>query len=457
LHTGFLLPAIGLILGTYYLGRRFTRFPLIAAATCLFTPAFMISATKVMSDTLMVALWLWAVILWFEGLDRNKPLLLGSSGLLIALGALAKYFAASLIPLLLVISLVRKRRLGSWAWYLAIPVLILLGYEIWTRALYGQGLIVEAAGYARSAKSTDSVSWLAHGAVGIAFMGGCTLPELFAAPFVWSRKEILAGAALCGLAGCAVANGWLASTAYVPGSRIVFVGAQFALYLAGGLSILGLAVSDLRRTRNSSSLLLTLWVLGTLIFSCFLNWTVNARSILPMIPAVGILMARRFELKAEGTLKRRIGVLAGSLLVPGIISLWVASSDAALAGSARDAASTLQAKARNYAGALRFEGHWGFQFYMESTGAQPLDSSKVGDLRGGDIVIIPVNNTGTFDIDPRHIESRETIEIGLRQWVGTMKPELGAGFYSSMWGPLPFAFGAFPSEQYRCIKIRNQE
>ncbi len=332
LHSGFLLPAIGLILGTYYLARRFTRLPLIASIACLCSPAFMVSATKVMSDTLMVALWLWAAILWLEGLDRDKPLFLASSGLLIALAALAKYFAAALIPLLFVVTLAKKRRLGNWVWYLAIPFLILLGYETWSRALYGQGLIVEAASYAHASNSQDSVSWPANGVVGIAFIGGCMLPGLLATPFFWSRKEVLAGIALCGLAAFAVANGWLASTSYVPGSHLVFVGLQFSLCLAGGLSILGLAASDWRRTRDSNSLLLALWVLGTLVFTSFLNWTVNARSILPMIPAAGILMARRFESSTESNLKRRMAVLVFSLWLPGILSLAVVSSDARACG-----------------------------------------------------------------------------------------------------------------------------
>ncbi len=94
---------------------------------------------------------------------------------------------------------------------------------------------------------------------------------------------------------------------------------------------------------------------------------------------------------------------------------------------------------------------------MELLGAQPLDSSRIEELRNGDIVVIPLNNTGTFDLEPKLIESREIIEINLKEWVGTMQPELGAGFYSSMWGPLPFAFGRFPSEQYQLIRISHRQ
>ncbi len=58
-HLGFLLPALAVILGTYRLATHFTRLPLVAAAAMLLTPGFLVSATSVMSDTLMLAFWIW--------------------------------------------------------------------------------------------------------------------------------------------------------------------------------------------------------------------------------------------------------------------------------------------------------------------------------------------------------------------------------------------------------------
>src|SRR5271156_4447034 len=55
-HIGFLLPALAAVLGTYHLAERFTASPLIAAAATLFTPGFLVSATGVMCDVMMLAL-----------------------------------------------------------------------------------------------------------------------------------------------------------------------------------------------------------------------------------------------------------------------------------------------------------------------------------------------------------------------------------------------------------------
>ena len=129
-HLAFLVPALALVLGTYRLAKHFTRFPLLAALATVLTPGILVSACSVMCDTMMVALWVWAVILWIEGLQPRKAWYLAGSGVLIAASALTKYFGASLILLLAAYSFARLRRLGNWIWYLLIPVGALVGYEL---------------------------------------------------------------------------------------------------------------------------------------------------------------------------------------------------------------------------------------------------------------------------------------------------------------------------------------
>src|SRR5271166_601968 len=92
LHLGFLVPALALVLGTYRLATHLTRFPLLAALATLLTPGILVSACSVMCDTMMCTLWVWAVILWIEGLQPSRAWYLAGSGVLIAASALTKYF-----------------------------------------------------------------------------------------------------------------------------------------------------------------------------------------------------------------------------------------------------------------------------------------------------------------------------------------------------------------------------
>jgi len=49
---------LGRIVG---LGDVCTRAPFIVALVTIFTPVFLVSATSVMCDVMMLALWLWAL------------------------------------------------------------------------------------------------------------------------------------------------------------------------------------------------------------------------------------------------------------------------------------------------------------------------------------------------------------------------------------------------------------
>jgi len=447
LHLAFFLPALGVVFGTYVVARRLTRFPLIAALAALLTPGFVVSACGVMGDVLMLALWVFAVALWVDGLDPENPLYLLASALLIAAAALAKYFAASLIPLLLTYSLMRTRRFGRWALYLLLPVAVLVAYQYGTEALYGRGLLWDAAEYANLEREAHSVSRLATAVIGMSFLGGCTLTALATAPLLWTRKQVLALMGVAACVGIAAGLKWMSLTP--PGASITpahwnLLSAGLALFVLCALSAIALAVVDFWRNRTADSLLLGLWVLGTFIFAGFLNWTINARSILPLIPAVGILIARRIE-TTKVPPRYVPALLAAAFAVSGIVSLWSAGADASWANSVRRAAFIICRENQN--STIWFEGHWGFQYYMEQAGARPIDV-KHPQLHNGEIIVVPENNTNRFLIPPQMVASRDTLQVPLHAGMSTMSMSTGAAFYSSLWGPLPYAFGPALPEPY---------
>ena len=459
LHLGFILPALGVILGTYRLALRFTQRPLVAAAATLLAPGFLVSATGVMCDTMMLALWILAAVFWIEGLDEPvKPLYLAISGLLVAACALTKYFGVSLVPLLLVYSLVRKRRLGSWAGFLLIPLFIMGGYEFWTRALYGRGLLSAAIGYTGMAHGVvrEQLSVSGQALVGLAFAGGCALPALTFVPVLWSRKQALVGAILSALLGFSFFRGWIPLGPYYANENWVYehmalVSGQLAFYIAGGISVLALAIVDLRKKRDAVSVLLFLWIVGTLLFAVFLNWVVTARSIYPLVPAAAILIARRLDERQQNATNTRPLLLVIPLIVSGALSLWVTSGDTALANTARTMANYVHQKTRNESRGVEFQGHWGFQYYMQSFGARPLETGGYGALPG-DLIVIPKNNVNIFPISLQTTEEGSA-DVEVHSWAATMSKEVGAGFYFSGWGPLPFAFGPVPPERYYLLKV----
>ncbi len=115
LHLAFLIPAVGISLGTYYLARPYCKIPHLASLIAVATPVFVVSSSNVMSDTMMVFFYVTASALWIRGIEEENTICLFAASILITLAVLSKYFGITLIPLLLVYSLMVKRRLGRCA------------------------------------------------------------------------------------------------------------------------------------------------------------------------------------------------------------------------------------------------------------------------------------------------------------------------------------------------------
>jgi hypothetical protein len=448
-HLWFMIPAVAVVLGSFRLARRFTQNPLLAALTVLFAPGFLVSATSVMCDTLMLAFWMWAAIFWIEGLESGKASYLVVAALLAAFCALTKYFGMSLIALLLVFTVARARGASRALFYLLIPVVILGGYQVWTSHLYGHGLLSDAMDYAGSHQDV-STSLSGKTLEGLAFVGGCAIAALTFVPLLWSRVSALAMCAAGVIAGVSVAK---------HGVRIgapllvnwTQAGIQLGVLVIGGVSLLALLYSDLSKRRDRDSAFLSLWVLGTFVFAVFLNWTVNARSILPLIPAAGILLARRLD-EREKT-GRTLTHWIVPLSVAGALAIWVSAGDMKLAAATRQGVQAVVAANHGRTDNLYFEGHWGFQYYMESQGAHPLDKLQY-QLHPGDVLVIPENNTNQFDLRPDLIEASRILEQSVGGHIATASQPIGAGFYSSLWGPIPFAVGTVPPERYQMLVLR---
>src|SRR6184192_3835044 len=105
-----------------------------------------------------------------------------------------------------------------------------------------------------------------------------------------------------------------------------------------------------------------LWVCGTFFFATMMNWSITARTILPMAPAVVILLIRRFKnsavVAAAVTGGRGLPILPlrtaaatwWPLLPAALVSLLVTAADYKLADTARFAAKSFQNRFRNEPG-----------------------------------------------------------------------------------------------------------
>ncbi len=455
-HWCVFLFAAATAIGVSLLARYFHARPPDVALISMFCPVFLLSATTAMCDVMMLCFWVWTLVLWFRGVERKSPWSVALAMTLLCAGALTKFFAMALLPLLLVHLLTRREVPRRWVLWLLVPVVGLIGFELWTHELYGQGLIAMSATYAANFRQHIDASLLERSVSALSFAGGSLIPLLFFIPCLWKPRTILAGAliasvliALALLAGTGDDGPWRGAAGLRWGLIL-----QVGLFVLAGVHLLALAAADVWRERTAEAWLLALWVGGTFVFAGFLFHFVTARTFLTLAPAVGLLIARRLRCGPSRTvtsamLRRWLPVIASVT-----VALVVTWSDTTLANSARGAAARVMEPLRGQNVAVWFQGHWGFQFYMLELGARAVDF-KAGGVRPGDVIVIPVNNTNLRRFDPSLIETRATIRGRTFPWMTTMNKSLGAGFYSDLWGPAPYVLGRVPQEEYHILKIKG--
>ena len=456
LHLACLAIAILAAWGIYALARMWCHRPLLATLIAILTPAFLVSGSTLMCDVAMLGFWIWALVLWERALTsktRGGWLFIGA-GVLGGLAVLTKYSAITLLPLLPLLAILRTRRAGWWCWGFTVSLFLLAGYELITARWYGRGLFSAAVQYAHGTHINFPGGWKASGIIALAFIGGSLLPLMFFAPWLWRRSIWLAGGVI-GFGGWVVLLRLGNNVVLNSGSPDLLRNRVFLVQAAGlatSASLFFLLVAaECWRRRDRETLFLGLWIAIVVYFATVLNWTVNVRSFLPLVPAAAILLVRRLDalpvsLAAEG----RYG---WPLAPAAAISLSLVMADCRLAGSGRAAAEQIALKYKSAGHQLWFEGHGGFQYYLEKLGGQAIDVER-SRLVPGDIVVVP------------WIGSRVALPAGSVGWVegmafkpsawmnlmGTVKNE-AAGFYGANFGPVPFVIGGLPQQEYMVLRV----
>jgi len=448
-HLAFLLVAWLAVWGTYLLARNYCRQPLLATVIAVLTPAFMVSATTLMCDVMLLAFWVWALVYFERGLQKKGAAVeFAVAGCLAGLAVWTKFFGLGLVPLLAVYGLVRHRRAGWWLLAPGLPLLFAAGYEWAGLTLYGHDVFFSAAHFAAKSREASLAQLGEKLFVGLVFLGGCYLPGLFYLPGLWRRWALLAGPCLVAVGMLFIPH--LLTFAWVmwnpDGSLNWLVFLTAAVLAVGGGYVLLLALNDFWNRRDAVSLFLLLWFMGVVVFTIGVNWTINGRSLLPGVPVLGILVVRRLELATAKLEARRRWRLFLPLLPAGAIALLAAGGDYEAAGIFKTAAKELLAQYQQPGRTLWFQGHWGFQYYLEQGGGKPMEEtvsalqSPPVPVQAGDILVVPAQEQEDAFIKQRAQYRLLVVKTNfLHCPVVTMNPAAGAAFYASKLGPFPFA------------------
>ena len=453
LHTFFFLALALSTIGIYILGRQFGCNPLMTTILATFTPVFLVHGTNLMTDSTMLLFWIWGLVFWMNGIKTDDAKWFFLAGLAVTFGTLTKYPCIFLLPLMIFSGVWQYKKPGWWLVAIFIPLIAMLSFEYYTKILYGKGLFFEAFIYANERTPKDIVDYFNNTMIGLAFLGGCFPVALFLVP--------LSGGRLLRLLGFIFATGALALVFYKGGigphsftsddGTNTSLMIQFCVFSLAGFCLVMVCLKELSNGINHDSVFLLLWFFGVFVFASYLNWTINARSFILLVPAVGILLSRSLGQWADkpGNFKNMISY--AMIGFAALIAVSIMYGDYVWANIARTAAKDITSK-YNTPNRMFFQGHWGFQYYMEKAGALPVDYTST-DIQTGELVIVPRNNTAILRPNPV-FKLVEVMAFSHNSIVATMNPARSSGFYDSNIGTIPYSFGKPIHEIYLVYRMQ---
>jgi len=91
---------------------------------------------------------------------------------------------------------------------------------------------------------------------------------------------------------------------------------------------------------------------------------------------------------------------------------------------------------------------------MNALGASALDLEH-SEINAGDYMASPMNNVFVLPPDPQKVKATilDVFTIPGPHLLATLNETIGAGFYGSILGPLPFAFGRVPPERVFVVAL----
>lgn len=422
-HVVFLAFPVGCALLMHALARRFCRRPVFVTLLSVASPAFLVSATNVMADVPLFFFWLLAVHQTVRAVETGRSRYLWTAGIAASAAAMTKYFGVALVPLLVVYWVAGRRRFSPHVFALGLPIAVLTLWGFYSLAL---GDVFHPLGAARYSQGGTGARIVRLGPA-LCFFGGGVVWPLILAPRLFLQAPWKLPA-VCMLTACGffLADGTPEETHFLFWIAMTTAGAVLAAVC------LEAGVWELR----PDSLLLVLWFFGTLAFVWLFNWTINARVVLPAVFPAAVLAIRVFE-SPEGF--RLDGVSRAVALALTIFAgVTVAWADLEYADTFREFARSARVQERIGKEPLYFTGHWGFQHYMERAGGVAYDADSP-DVPVGSCVVHSAPNTNDWELEV----PAETVFKGFvpaRVPLHTMRVKCSAGFYSNVFGAMPFGY-----------------
>ncbi len=400
-------------------------------------PAFLPSQ-NLMTDVPLVAFWLAFFWLLIRPPGTGTPRYVAAAAVAGA-ACLVKYPSVVLLPLLLVP--VISRREWRHAGVVLIPIGILAAWSVFNLLDYGG---VHLLG--RGAHVAEHTSLVERSEAWLKCLGGVAPFSIVIVPLLEGRgRSLLLLASIAPIAALLYWGSLGAEEGFTPLLKAVF--------LANGLLVTlvtGAALKKLPGERREDVALLAGWFVAGTLFPVLLAPFMAVRHVLPVLPAVLLILGRGLE---GPSAPRWLGAGVGLSVALG---LTLAAADWEYADTFRTQAKALRERFGEEA-RLWYLGNWGWHWYAEAEGMRHY-LKEHSQLVTGDVVIIPQAIAGPDGVAPRDLPRVRLIDVVEPRPRSVFLPRLmlpfpEGGYYAVASEGVPWTFSRRPLERIMVFRV----
>jgi 4-amino-4-deoxy-L-arabinose transferase-like glycosyltransferase len=440
----------------------FPEFRLSPAYVAVFfytMPAFMVNAQNVMTDLPSLAFLLLALAGFVSGVEHGSWRMTWLGSVALTLAVFTSYQNLVFLPLILFYSMWKRKLDVNSSLALAMPLVVLLGWLFAIYAAYDLFPLLKERSSGTSASVSDEIKrgLVAENLIGkiIFIFGYVGSAMIWIVPAHYALKKALARFFRSFIP--LLAGSYLATTAFsgYSGATKLMLSTFVALGLQTIVTVGFLVRDRIRSGRNApEAVFLFIWFLSVIGYNIAVLPFAAARYLLPAFPPLLLIILNDqawvfFSQKSRGLI---LGALCGSAL----FAVGTAYSDYQYAGAYREfAGEVVKVRAEvGMAPTFWYVGEWGMRHYMDKAGARMLHETS-NEPKAGDFIVIP--EMPRF-WEPSKLLQQRLVFFANRKFTSALPIRLfnkrsHAGFYSHLWGMLPFAFSTEPDEVFTVYRV----
>ncbi len=364
----------------------------------VFCPAFIVEQ-NLMIDIPLVSLWIiFYYILSLKNV-KSKFIVYLTASLIASIAILTKYTSLTLIPALIIGIILRRDY--KYLYMVVVPLLIIMFWSMFNYVEYGSIHILD-----RPIREITFWNIIVYLLSWIVCLGGIAT---FTVPFISGLKKDnkISNRMINKILGIALLSVAFVMVLFYSDLLTEFYADFFLriLFFACGSIMVGAMVNITIRELSMAELsqryqdhLLLVWFYSGMFFIILFSPLIAPRHVLPIIPAMIILLGKHYLPKAKKQYKIAGVVISISL------SLMLGISDWSFANFYKQQARSIT---EDYGGEanLWFSGHWGWQWYARLNGMKQIDSEDISFMKEGDYIIYP------DDIVQQALDNRVSVEI----------------------------------------------